>query len=116
MSYTRKTKLNIVPVSKPALTQEEYLVEFKKLLDEMYNTTAAKNHDYASTNDAFRNFREFGKLGVLVRMSDKFARLKSALVEKKDFKVKDESILDTAKDLAVYSLILMLMVKYEPNS
>src|SRR5688572_2671660 len=34
-----------------------------------------KNQDYASAGDPFRNFRMFEALGILVRLSDKLARL-----------------------------------------
>ena len=54
----------------------------------------AKNHDYAGTNDPFRNFRRFGLLGILVRLGDKLARLES-FVENGELKVKDESVRDT---------------------
>ena len=46
------------------------------------------------------NIAEFGELGVLVRLSDKFARLKN---QSKDFA--DESIIDTYMDIIGYALI-----------
>jgi hypothetical protein len=98
------------------MNHTDYLLKFSALTDEMQIITKKKNHDYATDNDAFRNFREFGTLGVLVRMSDKFARLKTALVEKRDFKVGDENIRDTALDLAVYSLILILILENEQSN
>jgi hypothetical protein len=120
MAYKRKTKINL-PVSTKTdvsikalslhLSQTDYLKRFKEITEEMYQTTSRKNSDYASPNDAFRNFRDFGLLGVLVRMSDKFARLKTALYEKREFKIKDETIKDTVTDLAVYSVILRIMIE-----
>ena len=92
------------------MTHDKYLERFKTVLDEMYETTRKKNSDYASPQDAFRNFREFGAVGILVRMSDKYARLKTALWEKREFQV-NESIKDTAIDLAVYSILLLLMLE-----
>lgn len=129
MSYKRKTKIDITKthqdviskddldfISKEILmsgqktTHQQYLKMFKEVTEKMYQTTEKKNHDYATENDAFRNFRDFGLLGVLVRMSDKFARLKTALVEGREFKV-NESVIDTVTDLAVYSVILRIMIE-----
>jgi hypothetical protein len=93
-------------------TQEQYLKRFEELLELMLQTTKSKNADYASPNDAFRNFRDFGALGILVRMSDKFARLKTALLEKREFKV-NERIQDTILDLAVYAIILIIFLEEE---
>lgn len=88
------------------MTKAEYLARFRALQGEMFEITRKKNNDYGGPNDPFKNFREFGSIGFLVRMSDKFARLKTALVEKREFQVSDESLKDTLIDLANYSLLL----------
>lgn len=88
-------------------TRERYLMEFGDLLRRMREITTKKNHDYGSENDPFKNFRMFEELGILVRMSDKFARLRTALYEKREFQVADETVEDTALDLAIYSLLLI---------
>lgn len=92
------------------MTREEYLAEFKAVTDKMLSITTAKNNDYGGADDPFKNFREFGELGFLVRMSDKFARLKTAIVEKRKFEV-DESLEDTTIDLANYCLLLLCYMK-----
>jgi len=70
-----------------------------------------KNQDYATNTDPFSNFRVVESLGVcsaekgiLVRMSDKMARIGNLLT--KEAAVKDESILDTLSDLRNYANIL----------
>ena len=94
------------------MTQKEYLEQFKKIVDGMYELTSRKNSDYAGADDAFRNFRESEGFGisvpkaVMVRISDKWSRIKN-LIDKPG-KVADESITDTILDLAVYSIILKL--------
>lgn len=88
-------------------TREEYLQNFQKITGEMLALTSAKNADYASDSDPFANFRTFGELGILVRMSDKFARLKTLLVDKKDATVANETVEDTILDLATYSVLLL---------
>ena len=76
----------------------------------------AKNADYSTTNDAFLNFRGALQIGVdpaqaiLVRMSDKMARIGN-LLKKKKAAVADESVADTLRDLSNYALILLLFLE-----
>jgi hypothetical protein len=88
-------------------TQQDYLREFATLTEKMKEITARKNNDYATDADPFRNFRTFEELGILVRMSDKFSRLRTAIQDKREFKVDDETIEDTCLDLANYALLLL---------
>lgn len=88
-------------------TREAYLREFQALTAKMLEITTKKNNDYGGVTDPFKNFRDFKELGILVRMSDKFARLKTALAEKRELEVSDETVEDTALDLACYSLLLI---------
>lgn len=94
------------------MDKKEFKVEFKATLDEMFAIMEAKNDDYSKTS-AFWNFELVEKLWIaslekwiLVRMCDKVARI-STLIDQ-DAKVKDESIMDTLKDLANYSVILKI--------
>lgn len=88
-------------------TRADYLENFQKITQQMLQLTEAKSADYASDSDPFANFRTFGELGILVRMSDKFARLKTALVDKKEMSVSKETIEDTILDLATYAVLLL---------
>lgn len=80
-----------------------------KLHDEMCKEAKAlmrkKNSDYSTEEDPFRNFRMFGTLGFLVRMSDKLARLRT-FAERGKFDVSDESCRDSLIDLINYSILL----------
>lgn len=67
-----------------------------------------KNQDYACESDLFRNFRYFGSLGVLVRLSDKLARLRT-FEERDTFSVTDESLRDTIQDAINYLVIYFCM-------
>lgn len=67
-----------------------------------------KNHDYATEQDPFANFRMFGVLGVAVRMGDKLSRLTSFL-QQGELSV-EESLRDTVLDLINYSVIFLAMV------
>lgn len=65
-----------------------------------------KNEDYAAADDPYRNFRTFGRYGILVRLSDKLARLRT-FEERGVLSVKDESIEDTIRDIINYSILYL---------
>ena len=69
-----------------------------------------KNQDYGEDGDLFRNFRAFGAFGILVRLSDKLARLRT-FVERGTYMVNDESFEDTIKDAINYIILLSAMVR-----
>jgi len=71
-----------------------------------------KGHDYSGEQDTFDNLREFGSFGVLVRIGDKFKRLKH-FYQQGDLAVKDESVKDTMHDLINYALFLLIMHEQE---
>lgn len=59
----------------------------------------AKQQDYGS-----RNISEFGAYGCIVRMSDKFERMKN-LYKNRRRKTVNESILDSWRDFSNYGII-----------
>lgn len=87
--------------------------QFKNLLNELEKIHNRKGHDY-SGDDRLSNFYLTEKMGIpawkgcLVRMSDKFARL-CQFAKTEELKVSDESVIDTLKDLAVYSLLCLML-------
>ena len=83
----------------------------KELCDEARSIMEAKNHDYGGHNDPFANFREYGELGIMVRLGDKMSRIKTFL-EKGELKVKDEGFRDTVKDAINYLGILYAYVTW----
>lgn len=86
---------------------------FYELLREMADLHNRKNHDYAG-DDPLSNLRSTEEIGipawkgVLVRLMDKWARLKT-FAKKGSYKVKDESLMDTLMDNAVYSLLCIII-------
>ena len=90
--------------------------DFYKLIDEIREIHSNKNHDYSGEGDPFRNFKLSENMnvpawkGCLIRINDKFSRLCS-FAKKEEFKVKDENIEDTLKDMAVYSLICIILYR-----
>ena len=73
----------------------------------MANLYEKKNADYGNSFD--KSCNEFGITAALVRMNDKFNRIKS--LTKNDNLVKDESIEDTLIDLANYSIMTLIWYK-----
>ncbi len=82
-------------------------MEICKELNSLY---ARKNHDYG---DSFgKGFKEYGMVMPIIRLEDKLSRLKTLI--KAENKV-DESIEDTLMDLANYSIMTLIELKYEKS-
>lgn len=87
--------------------------EFEELLEQMQDTYEKKNADYG---DSFsQSISKWGYTAALVRMDDKMNRLNSLLCRNTAQKVKDESALDTAMDLANYAVMLAMEIKRRSN-
>ena len=79
-----------------------------------------KNVDYAQQDEPFSNFEMVEAIkicntstGILVRISDKIARIANLLERNTEAAVKDEKVEDTMLDLIKYSVILMSYYMYE---
>lgn len=85
---------------------------FYALLDEIARLHSAKNHDYAQGDSPLSNFKISETLGVaawkgcLIRMSDKWSRITRLAG---GITPKNESLRDSLIDLAVYSLLTVLL-------
>lgn len=69
--------------------------------DELLQTFVDKNADYGNSFES--SLDEYGLIAALIRMEDKMGRLRTLI--KSEAKVKDESILDTLRDLSNYALM-----------
>ena len=74
----------------------------RSILDELGVLLCRKQHDYGHGN-----ILAFGELGVLVRMSDKFERLKN--LHKQGITPKNEAEEDTIFDIAGYAVIDLML-------
>jgi len=98
--------------------RKQFLEDHQKLTELMHETTKKKNADYSGgSDDPFFNFRAVERIGIadagtaiMVRISDKIARITSAL-KGKELQVKDEMVEDTCIDLVNYAIILGLWFK-----
>ena len=88
--------------------------DVQEIIDELQEMRKSKGHDYSGTKDTLDNLREFGSFGVLVRIGDKFKRLKH-FYKQGNLAVKDESIQDTMHDLINYALFLLIIYLQEQN-
>lgn len=64
-----------------------------------------KQQDYGPGNIA-----AFGQVGIVIRMNDKFERIKT-IIKSKSRRAKNESIEDSFRDLCNYSIIAVMWLK-----
>lgn len=94
------------------MKQSDFFKRFEELQSQCLDLAKKKNHDYAGDEDALDNFRDFGAYGVIVRLGDKYKRVKH-FTKSRALLVMDESIRDTLMDLANYAIIAMILLEEE---
>lgn len=85
------------------------VTSFKQIAFDLCELYKSKNHDYG--NAFGKTFKELGIISAVTRISDKFNRL--VQLTKEEAQVKDESLLDTLKDLASYCIMTLVELEYE---
>ena len=91
--------------------------EFKKIMEDLCELHEQKNHDYAGGN-YLSDLIASNRAGIpawknaLLRIQQKMSRLES-FAKQGEFKVADEKFEDSCKDLAVYSIIMLMLYKYK---
>lgn len=94
------------------MTPADLIARLEQIQGADRELAARKNHDYGATEDPLSNLRDFGFLGVVVRLGDKMARLRN-FVRKGGLQVRDESVRDTLRDLRVYGALAEIMLDEE---
>jgi len=93
---------------------EELFKIHERLCKDSLELMIKKNHDYSGKSgyEPFANFTRAEAMGItttekgiLVRMLDKMSRL-SSFMDSREFKVEDEKLEDTIKDMINYSVLL----------
>lgn len=93
---------------KISFTEKSEVARFRDIADEMAKTYEKKNADY---NDSFNiSVRKYGNIAALTRISDKFNRIEN-LILNGNAQVKDESLLDSLKDLACYCVMTVMAIE-----
>ena len=75
---------------------------FSKIQNEGLNLFIKKNHDYGDS------YKEYGLVGVLVRLGDKIKRMQT-ITNKGINLVNDETLRDTLIDLHNYSILAIML-------
>jgi len=88
-------------------TQQEKIERMRAIFDRCLEIAEEKGHDYAGEESAMSNFDDFGWRGIVVRISDKYHRLKN-FCKQGILKVKDEGIRDTFMDLINYAALAII--------
>jgi hypothetical protein len=89
---------------------------FYELLKQIAQLHSDKNADYATDQEPLSNLRACEEInipawqGTIVRMMDKWDRIKKLTVKGKAT-VENESIKDTLMDNAVYSLLCIILIE-----
>lgn len=89
--------------------------EFESIVSEMVQIHHKKNHDYAG-GDYLSDLIASRRMGLLpwknalLRMQQKMSRMES-FCKQNEFEVKDESVEDTLKDMAVYSILCLILYR-----
>jgi hypothetical protein len=82
--------------------------DFELIAKKMCEVYKSKNKDYG---DSFgETFKEVGIISAYVRISDKFNRLKGAVV--KGHKFNYEGLMDTLLDLASYCIMTVIALRH----
>lgn len=99
------------------MTKQEYFQFAQLFFNDCIEISKKKNADYTGGNDdPFSNFKAVeayslsAEQGFITRMSDKMARIGS-FIKQGELQVKDESVIDTLKDLANYSCLLAGLIQ-----
>lgn len=93
----------------PSRLRSYSVVVFRKLADALASQYQRKNEAYG---DSFgKSVKKYGVISALTRMSDKWNRLESLLVDGNKNGVSDESIDDTLLDLATYCIMTVLATR-----
>ena len=83
--------------------------QFKRVASALAAQYARKNEAYG---DSFgKSVKRYGVISALTRMSDKWNRLESLLIDKNKNNVSDESVDDTLLDLATYCIMTVLATR-----
>ena len=94
--------------------------EFDDALDELKMLHDAKNHDYATAENPYKNLEKVLSIGIepwrgiVIRLMDKFSRLEEYCV-KGELAIKSEGITDTFKDIANYSILAMILFRKDQD-
>ena len=93
---------------------------FDDKLDELKMLHYAKNHDYATEENPYKNLEGVTRIGIepwrgiVIRLMDKFERVEQ-YCSNGELAIKSEGMEDTFKDIAVYSTLAMILFRKQQD-
>lgn len=93
------------------ITMQQRTQQFVELQKQELSLQDRKGRDYGEEENGLKNLERRGVPGVFMRMGDKMSRLESLLAPGRIAQVSDESVEDTLLDLAVYSKLLIILIR-----
>ena len=90
--------------------------ELDDALDELKMLHDAKNHDYATAENPYKNLEGVQRIGIelwrgiVIRLMDKFERVEQ-FCRSGELAIKSEGLEDTFKDIAIYSTLAMILYR-----
>ena len=113
-SGTSSNKTITTPYKTPKSTEASIpepspVVIFRKLAAALASQYQRKNEAYG--NSFGKSVKRYGIISALTRMSDKWNRLESLLIDGNKNNVSDESVDDTLLDLATYCIMTVLATR-----
>lgn len=112
---TQKLKLSRLTGRKWVMNKMTHEVKMQCLRDifaECLDTADVKGRDYSGIKDSMGNFKDFGWVGIVVRIGDKYHRIKN-LTKVECTSVIDESIDDTLMDMINYCALALIQKQIE---
>ena len=94
------------------MTRQDLICRILECMVKDMEIIKAKNADYSSEEDALDNFRDFGAMGIVVRIGDKYKRLKT-FAKAGSYAVKGEGFLDSIRDLRIYGYLAEVVFNEE---
>lgn len=94
------------------MTHDEKINQMEQLFNACLQIADAKGRDYSGVADGLGNLRDFGSMGIIVRLGDKYHRAKH-IIQSSEVHVKDESLRDTLQDMINYAALAILMLDEE---
>lgn len=91
-----------------SFVEDTKVARFREIVDKMAETYAKKNSDYGNSFNI--SVRKYGNIAALTRMSDKFNRIENLILNGNQ-QVKDESLLDSLKDLGCYCVMTIMAIE-----
>ena len=94
--------------------------EFDDALDELKMLHDAKNHDYATDENPYKNLEGVARIGIepwrgiVIRLMDKFERVEQYCTNG-ELAIKSEGMENTFKDIAVYSTLAMILFRKQQD-